>query len=313
MKEYTPEQIDSLIAELQAELPEILKSEAAEELAKAKIESAKEGGNGTVPVKGKMAKKADKEEESSSESSKSEKSESDMVKEESPVAAEATDEASAKAPEGSAPSEAPADAAPEAAPEGAPEEAHGSEMSLEQAYGSLSDEDLQAHYEALKAVIMAKMPQGDAGAPPAEASSAGAVPPAPEASAAPAMPGAPEGSAPPQDPAITHKSEKDSLEALSKAEDEIKGLKNQVEGITGLLEKMLAKPTQKAVTSMAEFLAKSEMEKPVTPKLSRNQVTVKLGEAAQRTDLKKSDRELINRYFMNGDVDYKSIQHLLSE
>lgn len=331
MKTYSEEEINSLIEELQKELPEILKAEAVankEELAKAeagKLMAGSGSGGEKMAVKkeeqsyAKETKlegspKADyvketsvsgdgkgnyygetslgKEESSASSSSSS--SDDKMKKDEPPAAASASDEAPAEKPE------APA---PEAAPEAAAEQPQ-DEQSLEQAYGQLSDEDLRAHYEALKGVLMQRMSAqqgGDQmGAPAASPSPAS---PAPAASPSP--------SAQPQ-MAMSMKSEAqvDAAPLSKAAEEKVANLEAQFASVTKLLEMMLTQPAQKAVTTMAEYVAKSELEKPKAKNYSRKEVIEQLSKAAKDPSLKRMDRDQIDRYVLEGD-NFKDIQHLL--
>lgn len=322
---YSEKEIEDLIAELKQELPALLAKSEEEELAK--MESAKEGGNGTKPVKASMSmkKEAEKEESSSKEESamakEASEGESKPKPEESPVAASATDEKSSPpmpasdsaAPESPTADAPPADAAPaDAAPAdaGDPAAAGGDEQTLEHAYAELSDEDFQAHWEALKAVAMQRMAQ-PAQAAPAQPpmqppASPSAAPPPPPAAKAPAMASAGGSAAP-----MMRSEPSDDLEDLKKAESKVADLEKQVSGLTDLLEKMLSKPVQKAVTSMAEVIAKSEADKPQVKPLSKTEIRSKLDQAARNPSLAKSDRDLINRYFLSGDVKVSQIEHLL--
>lgn len=325
MKQYNEEDIDALIEEVKATFTQPLIKAAQEELlAKAeagkRVESAKEGGNGTEPAKGPAV-----------ESDKGARSDA-MMKTDPALSKEGSDPSAAPKPEGSS-SEAPADAASapsdapseDAAPEPGggdehPEAQAGSEKTLEQAYGELSDEDLQAHYEALKAVVMSRMQSGAPGAAPADAGSPPPPAPAPAAGAPdmgappPAGPDMGKAAMPPPPPPAgmpAMKSETSKAEELNKAE--INDLKKQVEGLTNLLETMLTKPVRKSVTTMAQYMAKSELEKPVTAQPTVQEIKTKLGKAAQTATLAKSDRDLINRYFLDGpkSVKFEEIEHLL--
>jgi hypothetical protein len=295
---YSEKEIDDLIAELRVELPEILKK-GGEELSKA-----------FTPGPGKMMKESEKEESSSSSSEKSvmakeateDKSKPDMA-DKSPVSAEASDEKPPMpAPEAAAPEAPPVeDKAPEAP--AAPEEP-APEATLEQAYSQLSDEDFQAHWEALKCVAMQRYGQPEAPAAPGMAPPV--APPAP-----PAAPPAPPQMAP-KAPAMAMKSEANYGETLSKAEEKINGLEKQLESVTLLLEKMLNKPVQRAITSVAA-IAKSESEKSQEVPLTRDQIKSKLAKKARSVNLTKSDRDLIDRYVLNGDVKVSDLTHLLKD
>ena len=275
MKTFTEEQLNSLIDELQLELPALLKAEmSAESLRKDEFKKPGEEDESAAP-------EAAPDASASSEP--------------------APDESASAAPEGQ---EAPPEGQ-EAPPEGPPGEDHPeaqegqAEQTLEQAYGALPMEELQAHYEALKAVLMSHM--GQQQAPGQEAPPA--APAAPEAP--PAAPLAPSPSAP------AMKSEADFGEELKKSEDKIVALEKQIESVTSILEGLISRPTSKAVTSMAQFVAKSELDKPSTPALSRAEAFEKIKRVAQRTDLSKSDRQLISKFTLDQSVSVKEIEYLL--
>lgn len=177
----------------------------------------------------------------------------------------------------------------------------GDEQTLEDAYGQLSDEELQAHYEALKAVIMSRMGSQDEG---------GAEAPPQQAAPAPA-----------QDKgqlAMSEKSvsEPDSSvkEELSKAEGKIAELENTVNGLAKVLETILSKPAQKSVTAIGDIkdLTKSEQnQKPVTS-LTKKEITDRLTAKTKNPSLAKNDRDLINGYYM-GSVKVEQLTHLLKD
>jgi hypothetical protein len=238
-------------------------------------------------------------------------------------------DASASPPPDAPPDAPPAGPGAEGAPQGDPamDAGMGDDQALVQAYGQLDDNALKAHYTAFMQVVMQRMSQGSQGAgapggmpgadpmaaggppagappalPPADPSAAGGVPP-------PAMKAAPSMAPPPQPMMRSEASGKE--ESLNKAEVKIGNLEKQVEGLTQLLESMLTKPERKAVTSMAEYIAKSEGDKPSQKKLSGNDIRTKLGQVAKSPDLKKSDQDLITRYFLDGNVSVNEIEHLL--
>jgi hypothetical protein len=228
-----------------------------------------------------------------------------------------------------------AGASPSADPAmGSPDQMGGGDQlsQLKQAYSALPDPELQMHFEALKDAVMARMgdqsqmgassvaaPDASAmgsaqagpampdmaassSAAPAPDASASMPPPPPAQKAMPPMAGAPMGKAAPS-PNMIVKSEKTAEEqALSKAaEERIAGLEKSLEGVTNLLESILTKPVQKSVTSMVEFMAKSDAEKAAPVKLSKAELMKKVAEKAKQPDLKKSDRDVINRYVLSGE------------
>ena len=230
----------------------------------------------------------------------------DTLKAEAPVSAPADDEAppaasaSPSASPEAAPDAAPAasaspDAPPDAGPEAAPEAAQaGGPEELKQAYAQLDDQALQMHYEALKAVLMEKM--GGAGqSPDAPAQPDMPASPPPAASAPPAAKAAPS--------ALMA-----NEEGMSKAEQEITDLKAKVDGLTDVLAKLLVKPNPKAVTSMTEFVQKSEPQVQAK-KLSKDEVSSKLRNL-DYSKLSKSDSDLVVKYY-NNEVLVKDLEHLL--
>lgn len=295
MKDFTDADIDAMVAEVQEQLLTPLIKSAQDDLAK----SAKE---------------------------------KDMEKSAEPMAKEASDEASPKAdsappsdgpsPDSPAPSpEAPsaspdeASAAPSPSPEGDPAAPGQDDASLEEQYGQLSDEDLQLHLQALKSVLMGRMGGPDAGAglsaSPSPDASAAAPPVAdPAMSAAAAPPMAQKSQAMP--PMMGKSEASVEKEELKKAQAEIAELKGDLNKVMDVIENYLNKPQRKVITTNAEFMAKSEMERPVQRKLSRKEVMVQLNKITREPSLKKSERESIDRYVLfNDEASLKEIEHLL--
>ena len=316
---YSQDEIDALVQEVQEQFLSPLFKSANEELAKAEkgkqVPSAKEGGNGTVPGPG--AAPGDGGNGPRADTLKAEAPVSAPADDEAPPAAspDAAPAASASPSEPAASPEAPA-ASPEAGPEGAaPEGAGGGAEELKQAYAQLDDQALQMHYEALKAVLMEKM--GAAGGSPdapAQPDMPGASP-APAASAPPAGP--PPGASPEMAPPVAKRSSGPGgdgapmlmgEESMSKAEKEITELKAKVDGLTDVLAKLLVKPNPKAVTTMTEFVQKSEPQV-AAKKLSKGEVEGKLRNL-DYSKLSKSDGNLVLKYY-NNEVSVKDLEHLL--
>lgn len=226
-----------------------------------------------------------------------------------------------KAPDAS-PSAAPADAGPgpaadpmasadPAAPAGDPAAAPGADASasappteqeLVEAYGQLSQPELQLHAKALASVMAA---QAGAQSPAAPAPGPSAGPAAPPASPSPAGPGAsplPADQSMPVDPSVAAMKSENVL-LRGQVADLQKGLAAFTDGFKELLA-----PKQKAVTGMDIV--------PETPKqsllhLTKSEIGTKLA-AVVKTDLAKSDRKLINRWY-NGDASDAELTHLLSK
>lgn len=198
-------------------------------------------------------------------------------------------------------------------------------QALTQAYSQLSPEELQSHFFALQQVLQAQMgggaggaaPAPGAGAPPgADPMAASAGAPGPAAAGAP--PAAPGGAGPapmagegskPVDPmaSMAMKSMKDELDLVKGERD---ALKKSLTGLSETLEKLASKPQPKAIQATdAAVLSKSEQPKTLT--MTRQQVLKKLAVVAANPDLKKSDRNLINKFCVGG-VEVDAISHLLA-
>lgn len=198
--------------------------------------------------------------------------------------------------EDSAPAVAPeASPAPEASAAPADPAMAGGEMQdqpptmeeLVSAYSQLSPEEFAMHEQAFQA---AKQAQAGAQDPMAPASPS----PGPGAGGMPN-----EGSAP-VDPAaqMAMKSEK--------LQDEFDALKKSQDVLVEAFKSMLTAPQRKAVTG--NDMAAGKTEKPATS-LSKSEINEKLKKVA-KTDLAKSDRNLIANYFKN-QAKLDDIVHLL--
>lgn len=230
-----------------------------------------------------------------------------------------------------APAEQPMDAAP--APDASMEQApaEGQEMApdmgaqdgaiepapsvdeLMAEYSKLDPEQLKMHYLACKGAIMAVMGQGD-GAPEAAAPAAAPpVAPVPEASAPPALKGemAMKGSRSNPNGGM-EKSQKSLEIELLKAE--LKSTKellaSQGQAVDKLVD-VLTKPMRKSIKNISEvaFIDKNAEKVSNAKGLSKDEITARLREKA-RTNLTKSDRDLINGYSL-GQVDVSKIDYLL--
>lgn len=200
-------------------------------------------------------------------------------------------ESSASAPpaEGSAPP--PDEQAPAADP--AQDDQPMDMDALKAEYSKLPPNELKLHYMAAKAALFASMGGG------AEASAAGdAGQPAPPPPAAPAMKA--ELKASPGNGGKMAKSETEEKQG-----QEIALLKNQMDVLVNAFDKVLAQPLRKAVTSVAAIPRVEEQAK----SLSKSEIDRKLSDKA-RTNLKKSDRELINKFYTGG-AGMAEIEHLL--
>ena len=228
----------------------------------------------------------EKEAPSSEESSPVPEASESAVPEETPGEAPA-------APEGAAPE------ASEAAPQDPAQEMGGqlTPEALQAEYAKLPPEELQMHLQAAQAALQALSGGMDAGmgAPPA-------APPAPDMG----------GGMPP--PAM--KSEKAEV-SLSKSEAEIVSLKEDMEILAKTIKAMIDAPVRKAITSISE-LSKDEDEEPMAKSVSVSpgEFWTKLREVSKRSNLSKSDKNLINDVYekrVNPEVAAKHLAKLFSQ
>jgi hypothetical protein len=108
--------------------------------------------------------------------------------------------------------------------------------------------------------------------------------------------------------------EDEEVEMLKSENEELKKNYEQLNELVSKLFNTKKAPAQKAVTNV-NYIAKSEEtefeEKEDFSNMSKSEVTAKL-KAIDYSELKKSDREAINNYYLdNGSVD--SIKHLIRE
>jgi hypothetical protein len=213
------------------------------------------------------------------------------------------------------------------------------EETIEDFYASLDDDALRMHWEALKAVIVAKSASGDGdqddigsaeGAPMDDGMGAAQDGGADMASA----PGAEQASMdqpPMEDPTNpTMKSEDvDQGVQMSKSEvakwnaqvtelrksleaktAELTNLKADFTGLADLVKNTFTTPGQKAITAVP--LTKSETAKP-TVTMSRTEIKTALDKVvASGKPLNKSERNSIASFYLNGS-DFDKIKHLLDE
>lgn len=303
----TDKEIDALIAEVESDFAALAKSEA------------------------KMKKDAPAEfEEQAGESEAPAEEQAEAAPAEMP-AEEAAPEMEA-APEAQAQEEAPAEEAPEME---AQPEADAAE-SLEQIYGSMDEQELEEHYEALMAVLKNKWSQ-EAEQPEAEPEMEA---PAPEMEAQPEdiepdmaqkseVSEALAGNPAPSDKAKkllskpdgktaavlannpTKKSEElsdeanGSLEEAKKSEAHIKQLETVIEGLV----KALKGPARKDVTDINDVMKKSEIE---DLNKSEAEVYTEAKELAKSQKLTPKDRDILNNYFVNR-TDSGAVRKLLQQ
>jgi hypothetical protein len=113
----------------------------------------------------------------------------------------------------------------------------------------------------------------------------------------------------PVDPmaAMAMKSVQDELTLVKSERD---ALKKSLAGLSETLEKLATGPQYKAAQATdAAVLSKSEQ--PQTKTMTTAEIRRKLAVVAHNPDLKKSDRNLINKYCVGG-VEVDAIAHLLA-
>jgi len=171
---------------------------------------------------------------------------------------------------------------------------------LQSEYAKLPLDELKMHAEAAQAALAAAMGGGmGAGGPAAGAG-------APEASAPAAPPPAmkgemkADGNGGQMKPIA--KSETTEVAALKKSLEE-QG--KMLERVIGAFEAVVSKPMRKAETMLTPAAAA------VAPKLSKSEMAAKLRSKVRDASLTKSDRELINDFFLGGNVDASKLSHLL--
>ena len=120
---------------------------------------------------------------------------------------------------------------------------------------------------------------------------------------------------------VVEKSEKEN-DTIAKTEftavkKENEDLKKNVENLTVAMTKFLTgkAPKRKAITDI-EYVAKSEeKEEDKQPedvsKLNKNEISKRLTAKIRSNSLEKSDKDLINKYYLEDNTSFDSIKHLL--
>lgn len=308
-------EIASILAEVEAELAPLLRSE------RQRLSKAAEDSAGSASPMGEESRSPGR----------------DLMPDERSGSASASPEASASAsgsPMGSPEGSASASGSPEgsSASAGSPEGSAGGGdvQELAAQYAQLSPEDLESHLMAIE-MAMQQMQGGAGGAPagmPPEAGGAGMPPAAPPAQAG-AMP--PEGSPAMKSEKVKkllgpfgtpeehekwskeakEKSKEGSKEESSKegSKEESSVKKSELDAVNAKLDvalkavEFLTRPMRKAVTEFAVTEAK-------VPSMTKSEVTAKLKEVTASPTLAKSDRQLVNGFY-DGRISLDQIAHLL--
>lgn len=211
------------------------------------------------------------------------------------------------APEGEAPTAAPAALSPPSE-EGGGEGGSGYDAEdlahMQKMYASMSKAELKVHHDCIAELAKCgDMAQGQA----------------PAAPAAPAQESAPMAKSEEIKPVevkateVAPNKEVDLLKSeLSESKTKLETLQKQFDGVAAFLTKLVQKsapPAAKAITSL-DVIEKNEGsggDKPLAKDAIHNILCKKSAEPS----LKKSDRDAINVYYADGQVDIKGISHLL--
>jgi hypothetical protein len=150
---------------------------------------------------------------------------------------------------------------------------------LQAEYEKLPPEELQMHMQACQAALQKLM------APPPMAA------PGPEASMPPAGPPPGPGAGAPPPALKSEKATNDLKKSEAAAKAEVASLKEDIEILAKTVKAMLETPVRKAITSIADVA--EIKEEPVQKSYSVTEFWDKLKEVAKRSDLKKSEKQLI--------------------
>lgn len=177
------------------------------------------------------------------------------------------------------------------------------EQELAEAYGQLSQPELELHAKALAQVMAAKAGAANpmapqSAAPPASPSAAPASAPAPGASPLPGD------QSPGVDPNAMSAMKSENKLLRSQVEDLQKGLSAFTEGFKDLMA-----PKQKAVTGMDIVPAD---QKPSVLQLTKSEINEKLRTVVRKPELTKTERKLITRWY-SGDASDQDLAQILSK
>jgi hypothetical protein len=178
-------------------------------------------------------------------------------------------------------------------------------MHMEKMYRSMSKGEMQAHHECLSKCM------GKAEAKPAEMTKNEAEGHKNGGEMSACEPKDGPGAKSPASKADGEQMEKSENQEVELLKSELNAQKKNFEAFQELLTKLVKKtaPQGKAITSL-DVIAKSEMpneEKAISKKEIHEILTAKTADPS----LKKSDRDAVNSYYLNGQVNVNSISHLL--
>jgi len=93
------------------------------------------------------------------------------------------------------------------------------------------------------------------------------------------------------------------------SKSEVDAIKVELEKMTKIVNLFVGQPIRKAVTGF-NYVDKNGEASVETQKITPTQITAKLSQLTRDPDLKKSDRDLVNRYY-EGTANVDAIAHLL--
>lgn len=302
MQTFSEKKVQDMIAEVDSAIETLLKSE------KDALIKLQKGASGvSIPqtqdaAQGGLAKGGE-------DASAAPVAESSAEKKPDPSPSASPADAGPPAADASAPAPAPDPMAAGAPGADASASAPPTEQELVEAYGQLSQPELQLHAKALASVMAAQAgaqsPAAAPGASPSAPAPMAASPSPSPAAPAPMAPGAsplPADQSMPVDPSVAAMKSENSL-LRGQVADLQKGLAAFTDGFKELLA-----PKQKAVTAM-DVVAETPRQSLL--QLTKSEIGTKLATVV-KTDLSKSDRKLINRWY-NGEAGDAELNHLLSK
>jgi len=214
-----------------------------------------------------------------------------------------------------APDMAPPAAAPDASADPAAAPADGSAgppdmEALKSEYSALPVDELQMHFVAVKAALMAKMgSQSPSMAPDMGPDQGASAPPAADPSASSSAPvPAMKGEMSAVKPGLG------ASASMAKSESAMRLMEEQIEMLTKAVELVVGAPQRKSVKGVSElqFLSKGEETVKKAETLTAAQIREKLSEKARNPSLSKSDKNAIVAYSIGTDLDLAKIEHLLA-
>ncbi len=309
MKKIPMKELDAILAEVSAQLEPVVKAEvqkAAEKLSKA---IPGEGTTDEVPADASATKEAPDD-----------KADAPPKAEDKPPAAEPP---AAEPPADEPPAADPA-AEPPVAEDGLTDPGLDGDIdspeALEAAYSALPLEELQVHYIAVRAAVMAKMPQpapapeAPLAAPPVAAPPVAAPPVAAPPAAVPPMADPAFKAEMPADPngsvEAVKKSEKTIEELMKKLNDQNKVIAELID-LSAALKKHAERPLRKSATSISEVRRGTPAAATVDfASLNKSEIKVLVRKTVEKA-LTPNDRARMHDFISSGYEDVEKVKDLL--